>query len=137
MLFRSLLTAGRLPAQFALPAGWGDIAVGISAPVVAFAYSRGLGGSTALVRAWNVFGLLDLAVAVGTGFLTSPSPIQALALDSPNELISDFPLVLVPVFAVPASVMLHVVSLAKLSRTHAGGENLSVQRAWSAWERRI
>lgn len=65
---------------------------------------------------WNAFGLLDLVVAVGTGFLTSPSPLQLLSLQSPNELISAFPLVMVPVFAVPLSVLLHVASLAKRAR---------------------
>jgi hypothetical protein len=60
--------------------------------------------------------LLDLAVAITTGFLTSPSAFQAFSLDAPNELISAFPLVLVPVFAVPLAVILHVVSLIKVRR---------------------
>jgi hypothetical protein len=41
--------------------------------------------------------LLDLAVAITTGFLTSPSAFQAFSFDAPNELISAFPLVMVPV----------------------------------------
>jgi hypothetical protein len=53
---------------------------------------------------------------MGTGFLTAPSPFQLFALDAPNELISVFPLVLVPVFLVPVSVLLHVASLTKLHR---------------------
>jgi hypothetical protein len=69
--------------------------------------------------AWNVLGILDLVVAVGTGFLTSPSPFQQLSLDAPNELISAFPLVMVPVFAVPVSILLHLMSLMKLRRTLA------------------
>jgi hypothetical protein len=48
-----------------------------------------------LVRGWNVLGLLDLAVAITTGFLTSPSAFQAFSFDAPNELISAFPLVMV------------------------------------------
>jgi hypothetical protein len=38
------------------------------------------------------------------------------AFDLPNELISQLPLVLVPVFLVPVSVLLHLASLAKLRR---------------------
>jgi hypothetical protein len=77
--------------------------------------ARGVAGREALVRGWNVLGLLDLAVAITTGFLTSPSPFQAFSFDAPNELISAFPLVMVPVFAVPLTVILHVASLIKLS----------------------
>jgi hypothetical protein len=45
--------------------------------------------------------------------LSSPSPFQLFAFDLPNELISEFPLVLVPVFLVPVSVLLHLASLSK------------------------
>jgi hypothetical protein len=68
-------------------------------------------GRDVLVRGWNVLGLLDLAVAITTGFLTSPSAFQAFSFDAPNELISAFPLVMVPVFAVPLAAILHVASL--------------------------
>lgn len=115
VIFILLLATGQLPPQFALPAGWGDIAVGLLAPLVALVYARGYTSARVAVLGWNVFGLLDLVVAVGTGFLTSPSPFQMLALDNPNELISAFPLVMVPVFAVPLSVLLHAASLAKLA----------------------
>jgi hypothetical protein len=48
--------------------------------------------------------------------LTSPSPFQLFAFDLPSELVSQFPLVLVPVFLVPVSVLLHLASLTKLRR---------------------
>ena len=37
-------------------------------------------------------------------------------MNAPNELISEYSLVLVPVFGVPLAVLLHVASLVKLSR---------------------
>lgn len=123
IIFILLLSAGRLPPHFALPAGWGDIAVGLLAPIVAIIYARGVSGGDTAVRAWNIFGLLDLVVAVGTGFLTSPSPFQLLSLDAPNELISAFPLVMVPVFAVPLSMLLHAASLKKLARSRGRREH--------------
>jgi hypothetical protein len=55
-------------------------------------------------------------VAVTAGFLTSPSPFQLFSFDLPNELVSRFPLVLVPVFLMPVSVLLHLASLTKLRR---------------------
>jgi hypothetical protein len=47
---------------------------------------------------WNLLGLADIVVAVTTGFLSSPSPIQLFAFDNPNTLIMAFPLVMIPVF---------------------------------------
>jgi hypothetical protein len=114
LMFLVLYAAGRLPGVFALPAGIGDVFVGLVAPFVGIAYSRNPRNAVGLVRAWNFFGIVDLVVAVGTGLLTSPSPLQMLAFDAPNELISAFPLVMVPVFLVPLSILLHLASLKKL-----------------------
>ena len=119
VIFLLLHAQGNLPSLFALPAGGGDITVGLLAPIVAVAYACGVAGREVLVGAWNILGLLDLAVAVTMGFLTSPSPLQMYAFDAPNELITAYPLVLVPVFAVPLSVLLHVASLIKLARETA------------------
>jgi hypothetical protein len=116
VIFLILLARGELPARFAWPAGAGDVIVGLTEPLVAMAFAHGAPNREGLVVASNVFGLLDLVVAVSTGFLTSPSPIQILSLSAPNQLISAFPLVMAPVFAVPISVLLHIVSLMKLSR---------------------
>jgi len=63
--------------------------------------------------------VLDLAVAITTGFLTPPSPLQMYSFDAPNELITAYPLVLVPVFGVPLAVLLHVASLIKLAQETA------------------
>jgi hypothetical protein len=117
IIFLILYGAGKLPGLFAWPAGLGDVLVGVLAPVVAIAYARGPRENGDLVSAWNIFGIADLIVAVATGLTTSPSPFQLFAFDLPNELISAFPLVLVPTYLVPVSVLLHLASLAKLQRT--------------------
>src|SRR2546430_2379371 len=105
---------GRLPGEFAIPAGAGDMAVGLAAPVVGYLFYKGSRWSCLGVLSWNIAGILDLVVAVATGFLTSPGPFQALALDTPNELITAFPLVLVPLYAVPLSILLHLAALKRL-----------------------
>jgi hypothetical protein len=61
-----------------------------------------------------LLGILDLAVALATGFLNSPGRFQLLALDQPNILTTAYPLVLIPAFAVPLSLILHRVCLWKL-----------------------
>ena len=116
IIFLVLYAAGRLPGAFALPAGIGDVSVGLLAPAVGLAYTRGSQDAAKRVRSWNLLGLADLIVAVTTGFLTSPSPVQLLALDAPNQLVSAFPLALVPVFLVPIWVLLHLASLKKLGQ---------------------
>jgi hypothetical protein len=120
LIFLVLYAGGRLPGVFAWPAGAGDVIVGLLAPVVGIAYGRGSRNAAGLVRAWNRFGIIDLIVAVATGLLTSPSPFQMFAFGAPNELISAFPLAMVPVFLVPLSVLLHLASLEKLRQTKAG-----------------
>jgi len=114
LIFLTLYAGGWLPGEFAWPAGVGDVIVGLLAPVVGVAYMRGARGSTGLLWAWNLLGIADLVVAVTTGFLTSPSPLQLLALDRPTELIAAFPLAMIPVFLVPLSLLLHLASLQKL-----------------------
>lgn len=104
-----------LPAEFALPAGIGDVLVGIAAPFVALRLARdGIGRASALVAGWCALGIADLAVAVTCGLLTAPSAFQQLALDHPNAAITSYPLVLIPTFAVPVSIALHVYALARL-----------------------
>ena len=117
VIFLVLYFSGKIPGLFAWPAGLGDIAVGLLAPVVALAYARDPLANAGTVQMWNLFGIADLIVAVSTGFLTSPSPLQLFAFDNPNELPTVFPLVLVPVYLVPLSIVLHLASLTKLRRT--------------------
>jgi len=115
-VFLVLYAQGRIAGHFALPAGWGDVAVGLTAPLVALALARGVAGSRALAVSWIAFSLLDLAVAVGmgTGFL---APLLAPELGprvAPVAAMGVFPLIMVPAFAVPISVMLHLAALVKL-----------------------
>lgn len=121
VIFLILLGMDKLPGAFAWPAGVGDVLVGSLAPIVAVAYLRSPRESAGWVWTWNFLGLLDLAIAVTTGVLTSPSPVQRFALEAPNELISAFPLALIPTFLVPISILLHVASLTKLRKQSSPG----------------
>ncbi len=112
VIFLILYATDKLPGLFAWPAGVGDFIVGLLAPMVALAYASDARRNAGLVTAWNVFGILDLVVAVTTGFITSPSALWTYT--PPNELISVFPLVLIPVYLVPLWILLHLASLTKL-----------------------
>lgn len=116
VIFLVLYATGHLPGVFAWPAGAGDILVGLLAPVVGFAYARDSRGASGWVRAWNLFGIADFIVGVTIGFLTTPGPLQKLSLDAPNKLITEFPLVMIPVFIIPLSTLLHLASLTKVQQ---------------------
>ena len=75
---------------------------------------------SAWLRAWNLFGIADLIVAVATGFLSSPSRLQMFAFAAPDGLIGAFPLAMIPVFLVPLSILLHLASFKKLQQTQTG-----------------
>lgn len=105
---------GRMPLEFALAAGLGDMAIGVLAPLVALSLARGAPGSHALAVAWNLAGIADLVVAVTLGVLTAPSTLQVLALGHANAAVTRLPFVLIPAFAVPASLLLHVLTLWRL-----------------------
>jgi hypothetical protein len=116
-LFLIAYAQNDLPAEFALPAGIGDVLIGLAAPFVAFTLAKqGPQRARGAVLAWCSLGILDLVVAVTMGFLTSPSEFQQLALNAPNYEITSYPFVLIPAFAVPASVLLHIYVIAQLVR---------------------
>lgn len=121
VIFLVLLSQGRLPAVFAVPAGIGDVAIGVTAPIVAVLVLRRASYGCLAALAWNVLGILDLVAAVALGFLSSPG-IQWLASASPNTLITQYPLVLIPLFHVPLAVLLHVVSLQQLRTSRVAQE---------------
>lgn len=113
--FVILTGLGQLPARFGLPAGWGDVAIGLAAPVVALALVRGTRHARTLGIGWNVLGLLDLVVAVGMG--TGLLPLLAGERLPAAAAMGAYPLILVPTFAVPVAVLLHLVALRRLRRS--------------------
>ena len=115
-VFLALYAEGLLPGEFALPAGIGDVLVGVLALALALRVASGGALNRTAAYAWNILGVADFVGAVATGFLTSPGPIQLWAFDHPNTLISAYPLVMIPAFAVPLSLILHVLSLWQLNR---------------------
>ena len=107
---------GVVPGVFALPAGIGDVTTGLLAVPVAISLATGtLEGRKAAV-AWNIFGLLDFAVAVSIGLMISPGPLQLIVPSISNAAGGLYPNVMIPAFAVPSSILLHVLSLRQLRR---------------------
>lgn len=113
--FLIVMALGKLPAVFALPAGLGDIAIGVEAIVVARSLRRGVVGRRTV---WfNILGLVDLVVALGIGVTAAPGVAHVLSLTPSTEQIALLPLVLIPTTVVPLAVALHLLSLRKLVAT--------------------
>jgi hypothetical protein len=109
--FLLIMALGHLPALFALPAGLGDIATGIAAPLVALRLARGTSRRAAL---WlNAFGMTDLVVALTLGAVTAYQLIHGTPSGAP---ISELPLALVPTVGVPLLLALHITSVRALAR---------------------
>ena len=122
-VFVLMLPLGVLPAIFALPAGLGDVLVGLGALAASRWVTSGRWGR---VVWWNLFGLLDLATATVLGLITVPGPLHLLQISPTSALLLASPLTIIPTFCVPIYVLLHLISLrflaasrsaARLSRT--------------------
>ncbi|MGB8352597.1 MAG: hypothetical protein WCD79_01785 [Chthoniobacteraceae bacterium] len=120
-VFLLQLALHRLPAVFALPAGIGDVLTGLLALRVAQDLDAQKSGTQKAALAWNLFGIADLVVALSIGMLAS---LHILKPGIPFRL--EYPLIMVPAFAVPLALILHALSLWQLRRrrTHAGHRDL-------------
>jgi hypothetical protein len=100
-----------LPAVFALTAGLGDMAIGVTAPWIILALVRqpGFAAGSTFIR-WNVLGILDLLIAVSIGTVSA-----IFATGAPGEIstapMATLPLLLIPAFLVPFFLMLHTAAL--------------------------
>jgi hypothetical protein len=109
--FLSLYAHYVLPAVFALPAGLGDMAIGVTAPWIILRLVRQprFAASGTFIR-WNFLGILDLLIAVSIGAVSA-----FLATGAPGEIstapMATLPLLLIPAFLVPLFLMLHTAAL--------------------------
>ncbi len=115
MYFLVLHSRGELPYAFAVPGGWGDIAVAATALVVSiFSPTRGVVG-WAIYSLWNLLGLVDILLVVGTaGRLGMANPGSMSAL-------TRLPLSLLPTFLVPIIVSTHIIVFARLLASRKEG----------------
>ena len=114
IVFVILYFLGALPGVFALPAGWGDFAIGITAPVVAWYWKRPFPKRTFIV--WNVLGSLDPVDAMTLGVLASASPVGILGGDVTTRLMGEFPLSLIPTFFVPLLLIFHLICFIRVGK---------------------
>jgi hypothetical protein len=100
---------GVLAPTFARRAGWGDVVAALIAlGFVGFAVAPAR--AKWAYTAWNVFGLLDLIVAVGTA-----AWVVQQGLVPGIEPLMRLPLILVPLFIVPLLAASHIALLRRIN----------------------
>jgi hypothetical protein len=121
--FLSLYAHGVLPALFALPAGLGDMAIGVTAPWMVLGLIRQPSfAASRRYRTWNILGLVDFVVAVSMGTLCSGF-IHGLALNVTTSAMAQLPLVLIPAYMVPFFIMLHCTALFQARQLARAGKS--------------
>lgn len=116
-VFLLAMALGLLPPVFAVPAGLGDIGIGIAALFIVRSAARRT-SRKALVW-FNLLGIVDLVVAVGIGALAGPGPVQLMHPSPSTAAVTQLPLLLIPAAAVPLAAALHLVSLTRLRERHS------------------
>ncbi len=118
-LFLALMDMKLLPAAFALPAGYGDMTVGLLALGMVYLLAQRKPYARTLAIGWNLLGLLDFVGALTTGILYIGPFAAQLAASSISPLYLNYVLI-VPSFGVPLYTLLHIYSLFQLVSAQLG-----------------
>lgn len=110
LAFVALYAYHLLPGLFALPAGYGDIALGLTAPLIALRWTDPEHRAGFIL--WQILGITDLVTAVGLG--AGAAYLQPNGI--PTSPMTVLPLSVIPTFGVPLLMILHVISIAQARR---------------------
>src|SRR5260370_22686212 len=110
IVFLTSYAYGVLPGIFALPAGIGDVAIGLTAPFIVWMLVSKTRARLVVLAVWNVLGLLDLVMAVSLGILTSRSSLGILAGTTTSASVVSFPPCPIPTILVPLAPLRPLVT---------------------------
>jgi hypothetical protein len=116
--FLALYARGELPEEFALPAGWGDIAVATLALCIVVFIPRP-GTRPGVLLLWNALGFADILNVVFT------AARLAIADRASMSALMTFPMSLVPTFLVPLIIASHMLVFWRLRRLAAAEHSLN------------
>ena len=105
--FLMMSARGEMSAEWALPAGWGDIAVAVGALLIVLLLPNPESRPD-IVRLWNLVGLIDIVAVVVTA--------ARIGMREPGAIapLLKFPMSLVPTFVVPVVFATHCWMALKL-----------------------
>ena len=107
-----------LPAVFALPAGYGDMAIGATAALVAWKLATPRHRSSFIL--WQLLGIADLVTAVTLGVTAGLLDPHGVSMTPMTVL----PLSLIPTFLVPLYLILHVISIRQARAWHSASDRV-------------
>jgi hypothetical protein len=132
VFFLFLAAAGRLSGPFPISAGWGDIATGLLAVPALWLALRPSQDSTSFLAAWNIFGALDLVVAVTLGVTSAQgSPVQFFEGPAGSTAVQMLPWAFIPSVLVPFYLIMHAILFVQLRQAAKpdGGNRLIARPA--------
>jgi len=112
-LFLTLLDMKLLPAEFARPAGYGDVTVAALSMLVVYLLATNKPYARSAAIAWNLLGILDFVVALITGVTYIPPFVRQLALSGASIQYINYVLI-IPAYGVPIMSLFHVYSMHQL-----------------------
>jgi hypothetical protein len=107
LLFIGYGLMGQLPPAFWIPAGFGDLLVGVYAARLLFR-----NGEVRYYTRFHLLGFADFVIAVGAGL------VHTLMLDPRMAPLAALPLALIPLFGVGISGASHLIAFYLLGRAH-------------------
>jgi hypothetical protein len=110
IVFLALGTYKILPEFFALSAGWGDIAIGVTAPFAALVLANPAHRKGFIF--WQFLGIFDLVNALAMGTLAGIIDPHGI----PTEPMTVLPMSYITTFAVPVFLILHIICIAQALR---------------------
>ena len=116
LLLHRAADEGVMPVQMSY-SGWNfDIVTGSSAILVALLLTKieSARARVALAGAWNVVGIVLLAVIVTVAMLSTPTPIRVFHNEPPNDWIARFPFVWLPELFVALALVGHLLIFRRL-----------------------
>ncbi len=123
--FLALAAYGILPGLFAFPAGWGDMAIGVTAPFVALGLA--VPGHRKSFILWQILGIVDLVTAVTLGTLATVLNPHGIGTDAMTVL----PMSLIPTFEVPVFLILHIICIAQAVHWPESVPSGSSEQSWN------
>jgi hypothetical protein len=106
VVFLWAMTQGILEPTFAIPAGVGDILVGVTAIPFAIFLWKGYSWSKSALVIWTTLAITDIVYAMALGLITNP--------DFGTSPLTIFPWILVPTVVVPVALALDGIVLYRL-----------------------
>ena len=109
--FLQATTRGELPAGFALPAAWGDLAVAVLAALLLCAGAIRTRYHARAWQVWNILGLVDIVLVVANAArfgMANPAAMTPMLR---------LPLALLPSFLVPIVFVTHALLFNRLAST--------------------